>query len=348
MDNGEPFFDISEGFFGNDNDPGASDFSWADEFISSSENQETNQAASSTVLQHGIEESITASSSSLSVIASQNSVITTSQPSFILTNTASPMPLANQNAGIQFVQPQQQQQQPNQSQQIITSLPNLIGSTAQLVRGPNGQLILTSGPIQVQQSQQTLQPNSVQFPSQQFQTPSQSPIPASSPAVNRPLTPASSPLITKSVGSIHYSTSSSDSMPISSSKVHNQPLVGSAGVNFLHIPGTPSNRYLPGIFRFRDRPTVGALMFKGNKFCKILMWCRIKDMLLIFRDMGNLLCCKVSRGQLLFFKVKLLCFKATLVRLLFFKVSMVTLPCCMVKAKTLLIPKTLSFRTRML
>ena len=108
---------------------GASDFSWADEFISSSENQETNQAASSTVLQHGIEESITASSSSLSVIASQNSVITTSQPSFILTNTASPMPLANQNAGIQFVQPQQQQQQqqPNQSQQIITSLPNLIG-----------------------------------------------------------------------------------------------------------------------------------------------------------------------------------------------------------------------------
>ena len=43
------------------------------------------------------------------------------------------MPLANQNAGIQFVQPQQQQQQPNQSQQIITSLPNLIGLVSSLV-----------------------------------------------------------------------------------------------------------------------------------------------------------------------------------------------------------------------
>lgn len=138
MDNGESFFDISEGFFGNDNDPGTSDFSWADEFISSSENQETNQTTAS-VLQQGIDEVITASSS-LPVIASQNNSITTSQPSFILTNTTGPVPLANQNAGIQFVQ--QQQTQSNQSQQIITSLPNLIGSTAQLVRGPNGQLIL--------------------------------------------------------------------------------------------------------------------------------------------------------------------------------------------------------------
>lgn len=102
---------------------GTSDFSWADEFISSSENQETNQTTAS-VLQQGIDEVITASSS-LPVIASQNNSITTSQPSFILTNTTGPVPLANQNAGIQFVQ--QQQTQSNQSQQIITSLPNLIG-----------------------------------------------------------------------------------------------------------------------------------------------------------------------------------------------------------------------------
>lgn len=100
---------------------GTSDFSWADEFISSSENQETNQTTAS-VLQQGIDEVITASSS-LPVIASQNNSITTSQPSFILTNTTGPVPLANQNAGIQFVQ----QTQSNQSQQIITSLPNLIG-----------------------------------------------------------------------------------------------------------------------------------------------------------------------------------------------------------------------------
>ncbi|XP_061181476.1 uncharacterized protein LOC133190016 [Saccostrea echinata] len=225
MDNGESFFDISEGFFGNDNDASASDFSWADEFISSSENQETHQTSSS-VLQQGIDE-VNNASSSLPVLTSQNNVLTTSQSSFILANTASPMPLANQSAGIQFVQ--QQQQQSNPSQQIITSLPNLIGSTAQLVRGPNGQLILTNGPIQVQQSQQTLQPSSVQFPSQQFQAPSQSPIPASSPAINRSLTPASSPLISKSVGSIQYSTSSSDSTSITSSKVYNQPLVANVG-----------------------------------------------------------------------------------------------------------------------
>ncbi|XP_062597186.1 uncharacterized protein LOC134258660 [Saccostrea cucullata] len=225
MDNGESFFDISEGFFGNDNDAGASDFSWADEFISSSENQETHQTSSS-VLPQGIDE-VNNASSSLPVLTSQNNVLTTSQSSFILANTASPMPLANQNAGIQFVQ--QQQQQSNQSQQIITSLPNLIGSTAQLVRGPNGQFILTNGPIQVQQSQQTLQPSSVQFPSQQFQAPSQSPIPASSPAINRSLTPASSPLISKSVGSIQYATSSSDTTSITSSKGYNQPLVANVG-----------------------------------------------------------------------------------------------------------------------
>lgn len=138
-------------------------------------------------------------------------------------------------------------------------------STAQLVRGPNGQLILTSGPIQVQQSQQTLQPNSVQFPSQQFQTPSQSPIPASSPAVNRPLTPASSPLITKSVGSIHYSTSSSDSMPISSSKVHNQPLVGSAGVNFLHIPGNPQQQILARNIQVQGQTNSGSINVQGQQ-----------------------------------------------------------------------------------
>lgn len=108
---------------------GTSDFSWADEFISSSENQETNQTTVS-VLQQGIDEVITASSS-LPVIASQNNSITTSQPSFILTNTTGPVPLANQNAGIQFVQ-QQQQTQSNQSQQIITSLPNLIGLVTSL------------------------------------------------------------------------------------------------------------------------------------------------------------------------------------------------------------------------
>lgn len=108
---------------------GTSDFSWADEFISSSENQETNQTTAS-VLQQGIDEVITASSS-LPVIASQNNSITTSQPSFILTNTTGPVPLANQNAGIQFVQ-QQQQTQSNQSQQIITSLPNLIGLVTSL------------------------------------------------------------------------------------------------------------------------------------------------------------------------------------------------------------------------
>lgn len=50
-----------------------------------------------------------------------------------------------------------------------------------------------------------------------------------------------------------------------------------------------SNRYLLGIFRFKDRVVSAELMFKGNKFCKI------KVMLFIFRDMGSLLCCKVSR-----------------------------------------------------
>lgn len=260
MDNGESFFDISEGFFGNDNDPGTSDFSWADEFISSSENQETNQTTAS-VLQQGIDEVITASSS-LPVIASQNNSITTSQPSFILTNTTGPVPLANQNAGIQFVQ--QQQTQSNQSQQIITSLPNLIGSTAQLVRGPNGQLILTSGPIQVQQSQQTLQPSSVQFSSQQFQTPSPSPIPASSPAVNRPITPASSSLITKSVGSIQYATSS-DSTTISSSKVQTQPLVGNAGVNFLQLQGNAQQQILARNIQVQGQSSSSGINVQGQQ-----------------------------------------------------------------------------------
>lgn len=50
-----------------------------------------------------------------------------------------------------------------------------------------------------------------------------------------------------------------------------------------------SNRYLLGIFRFKDRVVSAELMFKGNKFCKI------KVMLFIFRDMVSLLCCKVSR-----------------------------------------------------
>lgn len=132
------------------------------------------------------------------------------------------------------------------------------------MRGPNGQLILTSGPIQVQQSQQTLQPSSVQFSSQQFQTPSPSPIPASSPAVNRPITPASSSLITKSVGSIQYATSS-DSTTISSSKVQTQPLVGNAGVNFLQLQGNAQQQILARNIQVQGQSSSGGINVQGQQ-----------------------------------------------------------------------------------
>lgn len=132
------------------------------------------------------------------------------------------------------------------------------------MRGPNGQLILTSGPIQVQQSQQTLQPSSVQFSSQQFQTPSPSPIPASSPAVNRPITPASSSLITKSVGSIQYATSS-DSTTISSSKVQNQPLVGNAGVNFLQLQGNAQQQILARNIQVQGQSSSSGINVQGQQ-----------------------------------------------------------------------------------
>lgn len=132
------------------------------------------------------------------------------------------------------------------------------------MRGPNGQLILTSGPIQVQQSQQTLQPSSVQFSSQQFQTPSPSPIPASSPAVNRPITPASSSLITKSVGSIQYATSS-DSTTISSSKVQTQPLVGNAGVNFLQLQGNAQQQILARNIQVQGQSSSSGINVQGQQ-----------------------------------------------------------------------------------
>lgn len=127
-------------------------------------------------------------------------------------------------------------------------------------------MILTSGPIQVQQSQQTLQPSSVQFPSQQFQGPSQSPISASSPAVNRSITPATSPLVSKPVGSIQYSTSSSDSTSITSSKVPNQPIVanvGNANVNLLQLQGNAQQQLLARNIQVQGQTNTGSINVQG-------------------------------------------------------------------------------------
>ncbi|KAJ8298615.1 hypothetical protein KUTeg_022675 [Tegillarca granosa] len=278
MDNGGSLIDVIDESELFEAEPSSSDFSWADDFISSSEDGLGVQGGSEVVNQttHG------------SINTGQ-----LAQPSLVIQQASQLVRTHEAQTGVQVIQTNHgmvQQQKPEvqnvvQPQQILSNLGNFQqGSGNQIIQGANGQLILktASGQQILLQTQPTQQIQQIQqhgqTPSQQIQggtplasrslTPSQSPVPISSPHIGHAVT-----TISRSMTPNQSSNSMTPVTMVTAAKSQGHVLnsMNAPNVNVLQLQGTSQSQQvltrnipLQGVIQMANPNTNNAINLQAQ------------------------------------------------------------------------------------